>query len=416
MTTAAPVELFLQVAVAIAAGGLIGLERERRRTEAHAGLRTLALLCGGGPIIVAIADAADLSLLIAIYLLFAGAIGVLVAVIRIREDRTDIGLTTSVTVFIVATIGILIGFELLIEAVAIAIVTTAILVGRERLHGYVDRLSDAELLDSLKLGALVFILYPILPSDPIDPFDILVPQEVLLFAIFVLLIEFTAYVSMRQLGGSRGLAVTGLLAGGANSFATAGVLARTSVRSDGSLHGIAAALMLASVSMVVRNVGIASVLAVALVWALWQPLVVMVVAAIAIAAVQWERHVPRTQIEYGIDSPLTITTAAVFAAMYITILLVTVLAQELFGDPGVFVSAFIGGLVSSAAVAVSAATMFNDGAIGADAAAGMVVLGIAASLTSKIIIIQLVNRRLWRRGALPLAFIGVVGVVTYLLT
>jgi len=44
--------LLVQVVVAIATGGLIGLERERLPERKYAGLRTLALLCGAGPIVV----------------------------------------------------------------------------------------------------------------------------------------------------------------------------------------------------------------------------------------------------------------------------------------------------------------------------------------------------------------------------
>lgn len=409
-------DLLIRVSIAIAAGGLIGLERERRPNRKYAGLRTLALLCGAGPIAVTIAVEAEFPAIVAIYFALAVAIALMIAYIRIDTQQREVGFTTSVTVFLVAGIGVLIGYGLLFEATAIAIVTAIILSEKEALHGLVDRLTEDELSDSLKLIAIVFILYPIAPDEPIDPFEIVVPQEVLLFAIFVLLIQFTSYVLMRQIGGSRGVAMTGLLAGGANSFATAGVLARLEDRLDGGRSAVATALMLASVSMITRNVAIASILAVGLVGALWQPALAMVVLAAAFAYLLWERDAAIEGFEAELTSPFSLRQAATFATLYVAILVGTVLANEAIGSAGLIVTAMLGGLVSSAAVAVTAATVFNDGTVGVGLAAGMVVVGIVASLVSKIAIIQLINRRLTRTGAIPLAIIGLVGLIVFVLT
>lgn len=408
--------LLIQVIVAIAAGGLIGLERERRPTRKYAGLRTLALLCGTGPIVVTIATEAGAPLLIGVYFLLAGAISLFIAFTRIVKQQHEVGFTTSVTVFLVAAIGILIGFGFLSEAVVIAIITAIILSEKERLHSYVDRLSQRDLTDSLTLIAIIFIIYPIVPAEPIDPFDILVPREVVLFVIFVLTIQFASYILMRQLGGSKGLALTGILAGGANSFATAGVLARLERREEGALRPISAALVLATMAMILRNVGIATILAVGIVWSLWQPTLAMLLVSIAIVYHLWEGEAVLEGIDERIESPFSLRAAVMFAAMYIAILVTSVFANETVGDAGLFVTAFLGGLVSSAAVAVTAATVLNDGVVGVEPAAAMVVLGIVASLTSKIIVIRVINRRLLRTGAIPLVIIGVFGILVFVLT
>lgn len=409
-------ELLVQVLVAIATGGLIGLERERRPTRKFAGLRTLALLCGGGPIAVHIAQQEGQPLVIAIYLGLAAAFAIAVVYVRFVLTEEDVGLTTSVTVFLVALLGVLVGYEQFFESTSIAIVLVVLLSEKERLHRYVENVSDRELLDSLKLGALVFILYPIVPATPIDPFGVLSLREVLLFAIFVLLIEFTSYVSMQQLGGSRGLAVTGLLAGGANSFAAAGVLARISNQSRDVLDAASAALLLATVSMIVRNTGIAVVLATGLLWALWQPIVAMVGVTVAITIVLWTRGDVYEQFDLDLESPLSLVAAAKFSVAYAAILLVSVVAEAWFGNLGLYATAFAGGLVSSAAVAVSAATVFNDGAVGTNQAAGMVVLGITASLTAKIVLVEVVSGRMRSKAAAPMALIAVVGIVVFALT
>lgn len=404
--------LLIQVGVAIAIGGLIGLEREKEPRK-FAGVRTLALLCGAGPLLVAVADLAAYPPVIAVYLALAAGISLAIAYIRFSIEGDEVGFTTSVAVFLVAILGVLVGFDRLFEATSIAIVAAFLLAEKERMLGYIDRLTYDELSDSVKLGALVFILYPILPTDPVDPFGVVKLREVLVFAIFVLMIQFAAYVSMRQFGGSKGLQVTGLLAGGANSFATAGVMARLGRQSQEAVNSASSALLLATGSMIVRNVGIASVLAFAIFWALWMPVVAMVAATAVLAYLLWSSAVTSEGFDIDLESPFSFRAAAKFSVVYVSIVLVSVVAQELFGETGLLATSFLGGLVSSAAVAVSAATVYNEGTVGLEPAAGMVLLGILASLTSKIVLLEVVNKEMRLRAAVPMAVVGALGLTVF---
>ena len=410
--------LLVQVVVAIATGGLIGLERERLPARKYAGLRTLALLCGAGPVVVYVGQldgsSAILGLFLGIYISLAAAVALSVVLIRFSLEEADIGFTTSVTVFLVGLLGVLIGYERYFESTSIVIIAVLVLAERDRLHRYVDSLSNQELLDTLKLGALVFILYPILPSEPIDPYDAVVLQDVLLFVIFVLLIQFAAYLSMAQLGGSRGLAVTGLLAGGANSFAAAGVLARLAKQSREAVTAASFALLLATLTMILRNVGIAVALAYPILWAVSAPAAVMVAVTLAAAGLVWWNGETHEEFDIDLDSPFSFRAAAKFSVAYIAILLVSVGGEEVAGNIGLYATAFAGGLISSAAVSVTAATVLSNGGVGAQAAAGMVLLGIAASLTSKIVLVEWVNDEMRSRAAVPMVLIGLAGLGTFL--
>jgi uncharacterized membrane protein (DUF4010 family) len=314
-------------------------------------------------------------------------------------------------VFLVGLLGVLVGYERYFQSTSIAIITVLVLAERERLHGYVDSLSDQELRDSLMLGALVFILYPILPSEPIDPYDAVVLQDVLLFAIFVLLIQFASYVSMAQLGGSRGLALTGLLAGGANSLAAAGVLARLAEQSRDAVTAASFALLLATTTMILRNVGIAVALAFPLLWSLLGPTLAMGLVTLGGAALVWREGDTAEEFDIALDSPFSFRAAGKFSGAYVGILLLSVFGETVAGEAGLYATAYAGGLVSSAAVAVTATTVFNTGAAGADAAAGMVVLGIVASLSSKIALVEWVNDDMRYSAALPMVLVGLVGLV-----
>lgn len=410
----APVpDLLIRVLVAVATGGLIGLERERRPSRKFAGLRTLALLCGAGPIVVHVGQREGRPSIVAIYLGLAAGIALFIAYVRFSLTEGGVGFTTSVTVFLVALLGLLVGYGRFFESTSIAIVTAVILAEKERLHGYVGGVSDQELLDFLTLGALVFVLYPITPTDAVDPLGVVVPREVLLFAIFVLSIQFVSYVSMRRLGGSRGLAVTGLLAGGANSFAAVAVLARIANQSRDVIDSASVALLMAITSMIVRNAGIAVVLSFSLFWVLWQPIVAMVGLTTAITVLRWHRGEIYERFDFDFESPFSLTAAVKFSVVYVTILLVSTLAETFLGEFGLYATAFAGGLVSSTAVSVTAATVLNDGTVGVERAAGMVVLGITASLTSKIVLVEVLSGRLRSKAAVPMAIVGLVGLVVF---
>ena len=410
--------LLVQVGIAVALGALVGLERERRPSRKFAGLRTMALLCGAGPVAVFVGTVAGhpavMPVTLGLYLGLATALALGVAVVRFVLYGEAFGFTTSVTVVMVALLGVLVGFGRFLEAAAIGIVTTVVLAERDRLHGYVEGLTDQELRDSLKLGALVFVLYPILPADAIDPYGVVVLRDVLVFAIFVLLIQFTAYVLMRTVGGSTGLAVTGLLAGGANSFAAAGVLAGVASRSRAALDAASFALLLATLAMILRNVGIAVVLGNDMLPLLAQPAAVMVAATVAIAALLWYTGETHESFDIDLDSPFSFASAAKFSAAYVAILLVSVGAEATVGDTGLYATALAGGLVSSAAVSVTAATVLTEGSGATPTAVGMVVLGIVASLAAKIALVEVTNRAMRRRAGLPMAVVAVAGAAAFL--
>lgn len=408
-------QLLQQVVVAIAIGGLIGLEREKESSEKHAGIRTLALLAGAGPVIVYYSELSAFPMAVLLYLALAVFLSIAIAYIRYSTSGTaQLGFTTSVTVFFVALLGILVGYDQFTEAAAIGIIVAFLLAEKRQMMRFIDKLTYEELTDAMKVGALIFILYPILPAEPVDPYGVVNLREVLIFAIFVLLIEFAAYVSMRVFGGSKGLQVTGILAGMANSFATAAVLARMANKSEDALESASSGIILSVISMIVRNVGLASVIAVAIFYTVWLSALVMILLAVGIAYYLLTSTEEHSDLDIDIGSPFSFSSAAKFAVIYIAITLVSVAAQELFGDIGLYATAFTGGLASSAAVSISAATVYNSGTASAELAGGMVILGIIASLASKIALIELINGDLRKQAILPIAVIGVTGLVVFL--
>lgn len=204
------------VVVALGAGMLIGLERERRKGQgpkrASAGLRTfmVAALLGVCAQIVSGALAA---------VALAGVI-VLASLSYLRSRSDDPGLTTELALVTTALIGMLAVPRPELAAAA-AVLLASLLAARERLHHFATHwLSEDELHDGLLLAALALVLLPLLPSQPIDWLGHLSPQRVLMLVIVILFMQAAGHVAQRLWGARAGLALSGLLGGFVSSTAT----------------------------------------------------------------------------------------------------------------------------------------------------------------------------------------------------
>ena len=92
-------------------------------------------------------------------------------------------------------------------AVALSIITTWVLATRHITHHYVEALSETDLLDTLKMGIIALVIYPLLPETPMGPWGVLDPRQIWLFVVMVSLIGYVGYILIRILGAERGLSL-----------------------------------------------------------------------------------------------------------------------------------------------------------------------------------------------------------------
>ena len=98
---------------------------------------------------------------------------------------------------------------------------------RDPLHSWVRNLTWPELRSALMLLAMTFLLLPILPDRPIDPWEVINPAEIWLLAIFIAAISFAGYIAVRIFGDRAGIAVAAVAGGLASSTATTISFARS---------------------------------------------------------------------------------------------------------------------------------------------------------------------------------------------
>jgi uncharacterized membrane protein (DUF4010 family) len=216
------------LAAALGSGLLIGLERERRKRGAEkgpgrppAGIRSFALAALGG----AIAQTLQQPWLVA---LGAALVAVLVAIAYGASRQpppagappVDPGLTTELALFVTYLVGVLAVQQPVLGAGAAAVVT-GLLAARERLHQFAKRaLSDAEWHDALVLAALVLVLLPLAPTEPLPWLAGLAPRSLLGLMALILALQAAGHVALRLLGPRTGLAGSGAMSGFVSSTAT----------------------------------------------------------------------------------------------------------------------------------------------------------------------------------------------------
>src|SRR5262245_45982812 len=216
-------ELFRRLALALAIGLLIGLERgwqlrEEAEGERTAGFRTHALTGLLGGICAALAAATHPLVLAAGLLSFTGAFALFAWLEASSEHNFSVtGVVGAILTFLLGAYAV-VGKPLV--AVAASVAMAVLLALKEPLHGWVRRLSWLELRAVLVLLAMSFLLLPVLPNRPIDPWDAINPAEIWFLAVLIAGVSFVGYVAMKCLGEQAGVAVAALAGGLTSSTAT----------------------------------------------------------------------------------------------------------------------------------------------------------------------------------------------------
>jgi uncharacterized membrane protein (DUF4010 family) len=392
--------------LALAIGLFVGLERERRGKES--GLRTfgfVALLgCLGGLL-------GDAYALTSLFFLI-----VLVVLLNLQTLRANQGteLTTSAALMLTGMTGILCGQGHTFTPLAVSVATAALLAWKERLAGFSTHLSESELRSAILLAILAFVIYPALPAGSIDPWQVLIPREALITVILIAGIGFVNYI-LWKMYGERGIELTGFLGGLVNSTVAVGELAARVKESGGQLVTVAyRGSLLATAAMVVRNSVILALLAPKALSTAILPHLCMLLACGGLLL--FSQPTP-TQSGAGMpqlhfESPFSLKAALRYGGVFLLLQVAAVLAQQNFGQLGVYVTSFFGGLVSSASAVAAAASLSSQGSIASATAGGSAVI---ASLTSALINLPLIFRahqqQLTQRFILATGMVIIFGIL-----
>lgn len=389
-------------ATALFIGALVGVERTHRRPDDQgglAGLRTFTLLAELGAVLAWISEKSQSPTVFLGGLLAIAATIAAGYVVQQRSGNDSPGMTTEVAGLVVYALGGLTVYGQAPLAVALAIVTAGLLAMKSALHQAVRRISHLELMATLRLLFASFIVLPLLPNAPIDPWAALNPYKLWLLVIFISGLSMIGYVATRVVGASRGTLLAGLFGGIVSSTATTLAFSKQSKEHPELSPTLAGGTLLAWVVMYVR----VTVLVGALRWPLLPhvafPLLSMGAAG-ALTALWVVRHPAGTPTpgssEVLYENPFRFWPAIKFAALFAVVLLAAKLTQHYAPGVGLYWLSGLAGSTDVDAITLSLTEIHERGEATDSMAVIALVIAAAANTLFKLgLIIGLGQRQMW---------------------
>ncbi|WP_029522002.1 MgtC/SapB family protein [Persephonella sp. KM09-Lau-8] len=408
-------ELLFKIIFSMAAGLLIGLEREHRtKTEIFAGIRTFPLISLLGMLSGLIFDKYWDGIL---YFTF-GAIALLAIINYYMEYQKDIGSTTEIATFIAFIIGLLIYYEHYYIAAFLSVATTGLLALKRTLEGFAKNISEEDLFAIIKFVLVTVVIYPLLPDKSYGPFSAINPRNIWEMVVLVSVIDFIAYIILRW-KGTRTLWITGVIGGMISSTAVSYELAKLSKRYSAVVYSAFFGIVLAWLIMNFRVLILAGIINFNISMILALPLVLLSLIYIVVLGFIFFRKKEdirkNSQQEIPFSNPFQISSALQFGLIYGVILFATKALNYYLGTKGVFIASFLSGVIDVDAITLSLSNMAKQGSIENIIAAKSIMLAVVSNSIFKYLYIFLFgNKTLVKEMALITVITIVLGMV-YLL-
>lgn len=417
MNAAPAADVAIALAVALGAGLLVGLERERRKGRGAqrraAGIRTFSIAALGG----ALAQLADGGTRPG-WLVAIGALAVvaLAAIAYARSPSGDPGMTTELALVVTYAIGVLAVSQPAVAAGS-AVALAVLLVARTRLHRFATRvLSEAELHDLLLLAALALVVLPLLPREPLPWLAGLRAHTLAALMLLVLLLQAAGHVALRLLGARRGLLLSGFASGFVSSTATVASMGAQARRAPATTALAQGGAVMSSAATWVQAALMLAAVAPAAAASFWPVAGAGALAAVATAVLLARRGPadgdapsPRT----ADDGPLRVREAGIVALLLTAVTMLVSAAQTRFGDAGAMAGSALSGLADAQSGIVALGALAHDGRLAVDTATLAILAAIGTNTVVRSVVAWAAGGRRYAwpvAAALVLSWFAAVGM------
>jgi uncharacterized membrane protein (DUF4010 family) len=409
-------------ATALLVGALIGIERERHGQEHDqpgvAGLRTFILYALFGSLCGWLSLAFDSPWVLAAGLLCAAGAMLSGYVLSVRRGPDNLGQTTEIAALATFLLGAVAAHGERELAAGLGVTVAAVLAYKQPLHGFVEKLGTDDVYAALRLLVATFIVLPILPDEPLDPWEALNPQTLWLLVLLISGLSLVGYVLTRTFGADRGIPITGLTGGLVSSTAVTLAFARQSREKQyqGAGAAILCGMLLAWAVSFLRILVEVLIVNRALLLPLLAPMLAMTLACGAYAWVQLRRAGDAAQqATVPLRNPFSLTSAIKFAAVFAVVLLVVEIVEARAPGRGMYLVAVLAGTTNVDAITLSMADYARRGS--AAVAVDAITLGALSNTVVKAgIVLVLGDRSLRGPTLIATAAVLAVGLATIVLT
>lgn len=331
--------------------------------------------------------------------------------------KKRVGLTSELSALAMVFVGILVGYEQFIPAIFLTIIIMVLKEFRLELHKFISTLSVPETRGALQLLIFSGAVLPFLPTEPIDPWGIVVPFNIWLLVIFISGINFIGYFLIKVIGEKAGTFITAVLGALVSSTAVTISMAEQSLNKKISHNLLAAGIMVAIAVMNLRvllEILVAGTEETRTVFLL-VPLVMALVAfifAFFLLKKTTKKKVSTAEVE--IKSPFELWPSIKFGILFVLVLAAIALGKRYFGDAGVFVAAGLSGVADVDAVVLSSMEAVRAGELSVQTAQTAVFIGIIMNTIIKLVYIGLIgSRALLKKLLLGVLAISLVGMLMW---
>ncbi len=378
-------ELALRFAAALGLGVLLGLERERTKTqERFAGVRTFALIALIGAVAAHVDEALRLPWLgLGV---FAAVAGLVLISYAVSAQQGESGITTEVSALLAFLIGWLCLRDHVPLAAALAVANAAVLALKEWLHRLAQRIESADVEATLKFAIVTLIILPLVPNQNFGPppLDVINPYKIWLMVVLISGLNFLSYLLVKVVGAEHGLGLTGLLGGLVSSTAVTLGFSQRSLQQPQQSAPLALGILIAWTVMFVRVVVMVALVSPGLAVELAPAMAVLLVPSLATCFVLWrrQRSAERASVSAG-ENPFELREAIRFGLLFGVITFVAKAAKVYLGDAGLYLAGAIAGLTDVDAIALSMANLASTGGASIEVAARTVVIAVLSNTLVK---------------------------------
>jgi uncharacterized membrane protein (DUF4010 family) len=236
-------------------------------------------------------------------------------------------------------------------AVTMTVAAVLLLTGREQLHALARRLEMREIVTAGEFLILTGIVLPLLPNHPVTTLTAITPRQVWLALVVVCTFSYVSYLAQRYWAAAANGLWMAALGGLYSSTATTVVLARQAKADPALKRQAQAGITLATAIMYLRILAVVGIFNLDLARVLAPALGALSLAGFVICLLQYRLNRPAKDAPAQgampaatTSNPLELGAAAVFAALFVAVSVVSALAQSKFGISGIYGLAAIVGV------------------------------------------------------------------------
>jgi uncharacterized membrane protein (DUF4010 family) len=342
-----PLELAWRLALVAALSIFLGLAFEetykREDRTSPGGIRTFPMLALCGAMLYLIEPHYALAFVGGLLVLALWLYGAMQAVAKRGSGPTLMIPTSSLLAYVLGPIGLTQPYWIV---VAVAVVAALLLGARQRLHELTKQLPQDEILTAGKFLILVGVILPLLPNQPVTSLVPLTPYQVWLAVVAICALSYMSYLIQKYVPFRNAALLPAVLGGLYSSTATTIVLAKQHRDARGARPELTAGIVAATAIMYVRLGIVVALFNPRFALTLLPALGTLFLVGVAITVVEW-RRVPKQNLDADLGiaatNPLQIMAAAIFAALFVVISLVSAWAKSALGRAGLFaVAAAVG--------------------------------------------------------------------------